>query len=38
MLGTMGEAGLVIANAADPEATRVEIEAALLAWLDALRA
>src|SRR3954462_67088 len=38
MLGTMGEAGLVIANAADPEATRVEIEAALLAWLEALRA
>jgi AcrR family transcriptional regulator len=38
MLGTMGEAGLVIANAADPAATRVEIEAALLAWLDALRA
>jgi AcrR family transcriptional regulator len=38
MLGTMGEAGLVIANAADPKATRVEIEAALLAWLEALRA
>jgi len=38
MLGTMGEAGLVIANAADPKATRPEIEAALLAWLEALRA
>jgi AcrR family transcriptional regulator len=38
MLGTMGEAGLVIANAADPKATRVEIEGALLAWLDGLRA
>ncbi|MEA2470072.1 MAG: hypothetical protein QOE38_1071, partial [Thermoleophilaceae bacterium] len=38
MLGTMGEAGLLIANATDPEATRVEIEGALLAWLDALRA
>jgi AcrR family transcriptional regulator len=38
MLGTMGEAGLVIAHAADPKATRREIEAALLAWLEALRA
>jgi AcrR family transcriptional regulator len=38
MLGTMGEAGLVIANAADPGAARREIEAALLAWLEALRA
>jgi AcrR family transcriptional regulator len=38
MLGTMGEAGLVIANAADPKTTRVEIEGALLAWLDGLRA
>jgi AcrR family transcriptional regulator len=37
MLGTMGEAGLVIANAADPSATREEIEAALLAWLEGLR-
>jgi hypothetical protein len=34
----MGEAGLVVANASDPKATRVEIEEALLAWLDALRA
>jgi AcrR family transcriptional regulator len=38
MLGTMGEAGLLIANAADPKATRVEIEAALSAWLEGLRA
>jgi AcrR family transcriptional regulator len=38
ILGTMGEAGLVIAHAADPKATRREIEAALLAWLEALRA
>jgi AcrR family transcriptional regulator len=37
MLGTMGEAGLVIANASDPEATRTEIETALLAWLEGLR-
>jgi AcrR family transcriptional regulator len=37
MLATMGEAGLVVANSADPAATRVEIEAALLAWLDGLR-
>jgi AcrR family transcriptional regulator len=37
MLGTMGEAGLVIANAADPKTTRAEIEAALLAWLEGLR-
>lgn len=38
MLGTMGEAGLLIANAADPKTTRREIEDALLAWLEALRA
>jgi AcrR family transcriptional regulator len=38
MLGTMGEAGLVVANAADPGATRAEVEAALFAWLDGLRA
>jgi AcrR family transcriptional regulator len=37
MLAAMGEAGLVIANAADPAATRDEIEGALLAWLDGLR-
>jgi AcrR family transcriptional regulator len=38
MLGAMGEAGLVIANSADSETARTEIEAALLAWLDAMRA
>jgi AcrR family transcriptional regulator len=38
MLGTMGEAGLVVANAPDPDATRIEVEAALFAWLDGLRA
>lgn len=38
MLGTMGEAGLVVANAADPDATRAEVETALFAWLDGLRA
>jgi AcrR family transcriptional regulator len=38
MLGAMGEAGLVIANSPDSEGTRTEIEAALLAWLDAMRA
>jgi AcrR family transcriptional regulator len=38
MLATMGEAGLVVANSAAPEETRVEIEAALMAWLDGLRA
>jgi AcrR family transcriptional regulator len=37
MLATMGEAGLVVANSADPVATRREVEAALLAWLDGLR-
>jgi AcrR family transcriptional regulator len=38
MLAALGESGLVIANSADPEATRAEIEAALLAWLDGMRA
>ena len=38
MLATMGEAGLVVANSSDPATTRVEIEGALLAWLDGLRA
>jgi AcrR family transcriptional regulator len=37
MLATMGEAGLVVANSTDPATTRVEIEAALMAWLDGLR-
>jgi AcrR family transcriptional regulator len=35
MLGAMGEAGLAVANS---KTTRAEIEAALLAWLDAMRA
>ena len=38
LLGTMGEAGLLIANSDDPAATRAEVEDALLAWLEALRA
>ena len=38
LLGTMGEAGLVVANSDDPAATRAEVEGALLAWLEALRA
>jgi AcrR family transcriptional regulator len=38
MLAAMGESGLVIANSADPKTTRVEIEAALLAWLEGMRA
>jgi AcrR family transcriptional regulator len=37
MLGAMGEAGMVIANAADPEAARDEVEPALLGLLDGLR-
>jgi AcrR family transcriptional regulator len=37
MLGAMGEAGMVIANAADPEAARAEVEPALLGLLDGLR-
>jgi AcrR family transcriptional regulator len=37
MLATMGEAGLLVANAADPSATRAEVEGALFAWLDGLR-
>ena len=38
MLATMGEAGLVVANSTDPATTRGEIEAALMAWVDGLRA
>lgn len=37
MLGAMGEAGMVIANAADPEAARADVEPALLGLLDGLR-
>jgi AcrR family transcriptional regulator len=38
MLGAMGEAGMVIANAADPAGARAEIEPALLGLLEGLRA
>jgi AcrR family transcriptional regulator len=38
MLGAMGEAGMVIANAADAVAARAEIEPALLGLLAGLRA
>jgi AcrR family transcriptional regulator len=38
LLAGMGEAGMVIANAADPEAARAEVEQALLAILEGLRA
>jgi AcrR family transcriptional regulator len=37
LLGAMGEAGMVIANAPDPAAARAEIEPALLALLDGLK-
>lgn len=37
MLGAMGEAGMVIANATDPEAARAEVEPALLGLLEGLR-
>jgi len=37
MLGAMGEAGMVIANAVDPEAARAEVELALIGLLDGLR-
>ena len=36
LLGAMGEAGMVIANAADPAAARREVEPALLGLLDGL--
>jgi AcrR family transcriptional regulator len=38
MLGAMGEAGLVVANSADPAATRLEVEDALVSWLEGMRA
>jgi AcrR family transcriptional regulator len=38
LLGAMGEAGMVIANADDPQAARREVEPALLGLLDGLRA
>jgi AcrR family transcriptional regulator len=37
LLGAMGEAGMLIANAEDPQGTREEVEPALLALLDGLR-
>jgi AcrR family transcriptional regulator len=37
MRGAMGEAGMVIANAADPAAARAEIEPALLGLIEGLR-
>ena len=36
-LAAMGEAGMLIANAADPTAARAEVEPALLGLLDAMR-
>ena len=38
LFGTLGEAGMLIANSDDPEAARREVEATLLAMLDGLRA
>jgi AcrR family transcriptional regulator len=38
LLGAMGEAGMVIANAGDPEAARAEVEPALIGLLEGLRA
>jgi AcrR family transcriptional regulator len=38
ILGALGEAGMLIANADDPKATRETVEPALLALLDGLRA
>jgi AcrR family transcriptional regulator len=38
LLGAMGEAGMVIANAADPKAARGEVEPALVGLLEGLRA
>jgi AcrR family transcriptional regulator len=38
LLGAMEEAGMVIANASDPQAARHEVEPALLGLLDGLRA
>jgi hypothetical protein len=38
LLGAMEEAGMVIANASDPQVARREVEPALLGLLDGLRA
>ncbi len=37
LLGAMGEAGMMIANAADPQAARTEVEPALLDLIEGLR-
>jgi AcrR family transcriptional regulator len=37
-IGALGEAAMVLANAEDPEATRAEVEGALLVMMDGLRA
>jgi len=37
LLGALGEAGMMIANAADPKATRAEIEPALLGLIEGMR-
>lgn len=37
MLGAMGEAGMLIANAADPAAARAEVEPALLGLIEGMR-
>ncbi|MBN1529557.1 MAG: TetR/AcrR family transcriptional regulator [Thermoleophilaceae bacterium] len=37
LLGALGEAGMLIANAEDPAAARVEVEPAVMALLDGLR-
>ncbi len=37
LLGALGEAGMLIANAGDPKAAREEIEPAMLALLEGLR-
>lgn len=38
MIGSLGEAAMVLANAEDPEATRKDAEAALMVMLEGLRA
>jgi AcrR family transcriptional regulator len=38
LLAALGEAGMLIANAEDPKATRAEVEVPLVALLDGLRA
>jgi AcrR family transcriptional regulator len=38
LTGALGEAGMMIANASDPDTTRAEFETAMVALLDGLRA